>query len=117
MADVAYLKYLRPSVAVSEEGWPAVVWHTGGVTGTYYTYAISGTDTTVDWVAEKTLLFAGEAGAPVVEFGDLITGTIPLLHVAYMDATGSSWEVYYDSNEADVLDIPTVYLPLVMRGY
>jgi hypothetical protein len=115
--DVAYLKYLRPSVAVNEDGWPAVVWHTGDVTGTYYTYAISGTDTSVDWVTTKMLLFAGEAGAPVVGFGDFITGTIPLLHVAYMDATGSSWEVYYDSNEADVIDIPTVYLPLVMRGY
>lgn len=115
--DVAYLKYLRPSVAVNEDGWPAVAWHTGDVRGTYYTYAISGTDTSVDWVAEKTQLFAGEAGAPVVELGGWVTGTIPLLHVAYMDATGSSWEVYYDSNEADVIDIPTVYLPLVMRGY
>jgi hypothetical protein len=117
-SDVAYLKYLQPFVALNQDGWPAVVWHVGDdERGVYYTYAISGTDSSVDWVMTKTQLFAGEAGAPVVEFGDLITGTIPLLHVAYMDATGSSWEIYYDSNEADVLDIPTVYLPLVMRGY
>jgi hypothetical protein len=113
--DVAYLKYLRPSVALNQDGWPAVVWHTGDVMGTHYTYAISGTSTSVDWVT-PTLLVAGEAGAPVVGFGDLITGTIPLLHVAYMGAAGNSWNVYYDSNEADVLDLPTVYLPLVMRG-
>jgi hypothetical protein len=114
--DVAYLKHLQPSVALNQDGWPAVVWHTGGVTGTHYTYAISGTDTSVDWVT-PTLLFAGEAGAPVVGFGDLLTGTIPLLHVAYMGATGDSWEVFYDSNEADVMDLPVIYLPLVMRGY
>jgi hypothetical protein len=113
----AYLKYLQPTVALNQDGWPAVAWHVGGdERGVYYTYAISGTDTTVDWVMTKTLLFAGEAGAPVVGFGDFITGTTPLLHVAYMDATGATWEVYYDSNEADVLDIPTVYLPLVMKG-
>jgi hypothetical protein len=114
--DVAYLKNLRPSVALNQDGWPAVAWHTGGVTGTYYTYAISGTDTSVDWVT-PTLLFAGEAGAPVIGFGDWLTGTIPLLHVAYMNATGKSWDVYYDSNEADVMDIPTAHLPLVMRGH
>jgi hypothetical protein len=114
--DVAYLKYLQPSVALNADGWPAVAWHSGDETGVYYTYAISGTDTSVDWMP-PTLLFAGQAGAPAVGFGDLITGTIPLLHMAYMDATGGSWDVYYDSNEADVLDFPTVYLPLVSKGY
>ncbi len=115
--ETAYLKNLRPSIALNQDGWPAVAWHTGGATGgVHYTYAISGTDTNVDWVT-PTLLFAGEAGAPVIGFGDWLTGTIPLLHVAYMDATGRSWDVYYDSNEADVMDIPTVYLPLVMRGH
>ncbi len=115
--DVAYLKYLRPSVAVNEDGWPAVVWHTGGVTGTYYTYAVTGTGTSVGWVVTQTLLFAGQAGAPVVEFGGWITNTIPLLHIAYMDTTGGTWDVYYDSNEAAVLEPPKVYLPLVLRGY
>jgi hypothetical protein len=111
-----YLRYLQPSVALNEDGWPAVVWHTGGVTGTYYTYATSGTDTSVDWMT-PTLLFGGQAGTPVVGLGGWVTSTVPLLHVAYMYAPGDSWNVYYDSNEADVIDIPTVYLPLVTKGY
>jgi len=111
-----YLRYLQPSVALNEDGWPAVVWHTGGVTGTYYTYATSGNDTSVDWVT-PTLLFKGQAGAPAVAFGGWITDTIPLLHFAYMCTTGESWNVYYDSNEAAIIDPPKIYLPLVTRGY
>jgi hypothetical protein len=110
-----YLRYLQPSVALNEDGWPAVVWHTGGVTGTYYTYAISGTDSSVKWVPGPLTLVEGQAGAAAVGFGEPISETMPLLHFVYMNAGGTFWDVYYDSNEEHT-DIPTVYLPLVMKS-
>jgi hypothetical protein len=113
-AEATYLEHLQPSIDLNDDGWPAVVWHTGGVTGTYYSYAITGTTNSVDWIT-TTLLMEGSSGAASVGFGEPISETVPLLHFTYMEMTDSAWDVYYDSSqEYDYLG--RIYLPLVLKN-
>jgi hypothetical protein len=113
-AEATYLEHLQPSIDLNDDGWPAVVWHTGGVTGTYYSYAISVTTNTVGWNG-ATLLMESSSGAASVGFGEPISETVPLLHFAYMEMTDSAWDVYYDSSQ--VYDyLGHIYLPLVLKN-
>lgn len=105
---------LWPSGALGSGGEQAVVWHTstdGDPHAIYYSYVLSGTE----WFT-PTVLRQGQVGSPAVGMGGWITESIPLLHVAYMEE-GSSWDVYYDSNQEYTFDAPDVYVPLVLRAF
>jgi len=98
-----YLVGLRPSVALSGDGWPYVVWHadrsSGGDGTDYavcYTYAISGTDSTVSWITTTVLNEDQPSmlGSAVVGVGE---GSERHLHAAYMRKPGEdAWDVYYE---------------------
>jgi len=106
--DRDYLEYLQPSIVLNGDGWPAVVWHAdrSGGAGTdytiYYSYATSGSSTSVDWVTPRALSW-GQAtllGSPVIGVREPEPGGEQYLHFAYMQQVSTSaWEVYYDSNE------------------
>ena len=120
-----YLVSLQPSVALNDDGWPAVVWHVDSSGGSgneytiYYTYAISGTSSAVDWVFTSTVLneyhpsWMGSAAVGVAGSGEE-----QHLHVAYMrkpsKASTDAWDVWYDSNERD--HYKYIYLPLIFRN-
>jgi hypothetical protein len=117
---VGTLPDLQPSIALNRDGWPIVVWHAGVGEDTYavyYSYALSGTmgyKPEVNWAITPTVLVEGPLGAATVGVGEPEPGGEQHLHVAYMRSNGSTWDVYYDSNEADRYE--RVYLPLIMRG-
>jgi len=123
--NAEYLLDLRPSIALNDAGWPAVVWHANRSSGdvgidyaVYYSYALTGTEAKVYWIT-PTVLSQGQAtvlGAAVVGVGEPEPGGEQHLHVAYMQKLGeNAWDVYYNSNEEDRYE--KGYLPLVMRTY
>jgi hypothetical protein len=108
-----YLLRLRPAISLNEDGWPAVVWHAkrnggggeegGGGGESYaicYSYAISGTDSTVDWITTTVLneeqpnWLASAAVAVGARDGE------QRLHAAYMRKPSKdspdAWDVYYE---------------------
>jgi hypothetical protein len=113
---------LRPSIALNQQGWPAVAWHADrssedDVTdyAVYYSYAITGSDSGVDldWVAPTDLDQGRPSmlGSAAVGVGKS-SGERQLLHFAYMQQVSpDAWDVYYDSNE----ELEYVYLPLMAR--
>jgi hypothetical protein len=122
-----YLQYLRPSIALNDDGGPAVVWHAdrsgggdGGDYAIYYTYAITGGGSGVNWeIAPAVLNWVQPSmlGSAVIGVGES-DSEHQVLHSAYMQkvpGTGA-WDVYYDSNE-DKDRYETVYLPLIMNAY
>jgi hypothetical protein len=120
-----YLQYLRPSIVLNEHGWPAVVWHADSSEGDgtdyaiYYSYATTGGDGNVNWVAPDVLNWDQPSllSSAAVGVGES-DGERQLLHIAYMrklDATGA-WDVYYDSNE-DRDRYEYAYLPLITNAH
>jgi hypothetical protein len=108
-----YVRRLRPAIALNKDGWPAVVWHAkrnggggeegGGSGESYaicYSYAISGTDSTVDWITTTVLneeqpnWLASAAVAVGARDGE------QRLHAAYMRKPSKdspdAWDVYYE---------------------
>jgi len=129
-----YLLYLQPAITLNGDGWPAVVWHVehseggggegeGGVKdyAIYYTYALAGSSSSVDWeISPPTVLNEYRGGtwaSPVIGVGEPEPGGEQHLHVAYMQRPVDTyaWDVYYDSDEADRYKY--IYLPLTMRAY
>jgi len=111
---------LQPSIALNDEGWPAVVWHADQGNQeyvVYYSYALTGTQDGVSWITPTILSAGGTPGwaAATVGVGKSDLGGEQALHVAYMGQSGGEWEVYYNSDEA--ADYPHAYLPLVFRSY
>jgi hypothetical protein len=110
-----YLPYLQPAITLDISGWPTVVWHTAhpeGAYAVYYSYAVTGSDTNVSWIA-PAVLRQGEAGAAAVGVGE--PPGERHLHVAYMEAlSATAWDVFYDSNEGDCYRY--IYLPLVLKN-
>ena len=120
-----YLISLQPAIALNDDGWPVVVWHVDSSGGNgneytiYYTYAISGTGSAVDWAFTSTVLneyhpsWLGSAAVGVAGSGE-----DQHLHVAYMQkpskVSEDAWDVCYDSNERDRYKF--AYLPLVFKG-
>jgi hypothetical protein len=116
-----YVWALRPSIALNEDGGPAVVWHAnrGGAAtdyAVYYTYAVTSTG----WISPSMVLNRDQPsmlGSPVIGVGQGDTGDgEQLLHAVYMRPVKMTpdetiWDVYYDSNE-DAERYHYVYLPL-----
>ncbi|RLC63290.1 MAG: hypothetical protein DRI01_05485, partial [Chloroflexi bacterium] len=107
-----YLLDLQPAVTLSRHGWPAVAWHANrSHQGTlskdyavYYTYAITGTETSVDWIT-PTIVSGDQLakqGSATIGVGEPMTDSQILdhrLHVAYMrQQSAGGWDVY-DSSE------------------
>jgi hypothetical protein len=123
--EAEYLLYLQPSIALNQDGWPSVVWHAdrsgGGATGydyaIYYSYAVTGTDTTVEWEWPAILTDhqTDSLGAPAVGIGEPGGGGEQHLHVAYMQAPElRACDVFYNSNEGSQYEY--IYLPITMRS-
>jgi len=118
-----FLLYLRPSIALNEDGWPVVVWHAKSPDGTqgteyviYYSYASSGASAdSLEWeVNPPSTLFTGTLGSAVVGVGQ--GDSSPVLHVAFMrQVSANAWDVFYGSNEED--RYPHVYLPFVAKAH
>ena len=118
-----FLLYLRPSIALNEDGWPVVVWHAESADDTqgteyviYYSYASSGDpEDGLEWeVNPPSTLFTGMVGSAAVGVGQ--GDSSPVLHVAFMQqVNANAWDVFYGSNEED--RYPHVYLPLVAKDY
>jgi len=108
-----YVRRLRPAIALNEDGWPAVVWHAkrnggGGEEGggggesyvIYYSYAISGTDSAVDWITTTVLNEEQPSwlGSAAVSVG--VRDGEQRLHAAYMRKpskdSADAWDVYYE---------------------
>jgi hypothetical protein len=119
-----YLQYLRPSIALNDDGGPAVVWHAdrsaegdGEDYAIYYTYAITGGDSGVNWIP-PAVLSRGQPtvlGSAVIGVGEPEPGGERYLHLAYMrrQSTGI-WDAYYDSDEWEFYE--QTYLPLVLKS-
>jgi hypothetical protein len=121
-----YLLYLRPSIALNESGWPAVVWHADRSSGDdeedyaiHYTYAPTGDDSSVSWIDSIGIIadWHGPLGSPVVGVGQSDSEG-QLLHLAYMrrQAGTDGWDVYYDSSE-DKDRYRYIKMPLILRSY
>ena len=118
-----FLKYLKPSIALNGDGWPAVVWHAespNDPSGTeyviYHSYASSGDpEDGLKWkVNTPSTLFTGTLGSAVIGVGR--GDSSPVLHVAFMQQmSAEGWDIFYGSNEED--RYLHVYLPLVAKGY
>jgi hypothetical protein len=100
--DALYTADLGPSIALNNDDWPAVAWHTdtAGDYAIYYSYATTGTSgNRVYWNA-PTLLNAGPESASVaMDVAGVVPGGEPYLHIAYMGKAGALWwDVYYARN-------------------
>lgn len=114
------LWYLQPSIALNDDGWPAVVWHaeesaagSGADYAIYYNYADTGTADSVSWkMNPPERLTQGKVGAAAVAVGQ--AGGSQPIHIVYMEGwdTGA-WDVLYGSNEEHLYKY--VYLPVTMR--
>jgi hypothetical protein len=109
-----YLLYLRPSVGLNHDGWPAVVWHAsrsegGGEEGEggsesyviYYSYAVSGTiDAKPDWITTTVLNEDQPSWLGSAAVGVGVGEGEQRLHVAYMGKPSKDsedeWDVYYE---------------------
>jgi len=109
------LSDLQPSLALNEDGWPAVAWHADSSGGSgmgyavYYNYALSGSVDAVNWLTRTVLskMQPGMRGSAEVGVGKS-SSEVQYLHTTYMqEQSGASWDIYYDSNaeEAGVLFI------------
>ena len=113
---------LQPSIALNQDGWPAVVWHADRDEGedtdytVFVTYATTGTQDAVSWITPTVVGLGGtNQSAATVGVGEPAVDGEQHLHVAYMKKPATSaWEVYYDSNEYDEYD--HIFLPVVVRG-
>jgi len=123
---------LQPSIALNDEGWPAVAWHAQrvGSPGEYdihYSYATAGTITQVHWITPTTLGFGQGAllGSPAVGIGrspaktNASAETLALddeqhQHIVYMrNLSASAWDVYYDGDEWE--EYPHAFLPMITK--
>jgi hypothetical protein len=130
--EYKYLWDLQPSIALNDEGWPAVAWHaqridSPGEYDIYYSYAVAGTITQVNWIT-PTVLSWGQGdllGSPAIgvgrssggafaSVGELTSDDEQHQHIVYMrNLSASAWDVYYDGDEWE--DYPHAFMPVIMR--
>ncbi len=106
VGDDKYVSDLRPSVALNDGGWPAVVWHAdrsegdGDEYAIHYSCAVEGDNDNVDWVTPTSLHQSqppapggGSAMAALSQNGDAW-----YLHATYMrrQSAESDWDTYYE---------------------
>ena len=123
-----FLWCAQPSIALNEQGGPAIVWHAdrsgahdGSDYAIYYSYAYTGGTASplgINWLVTHTVLNRHQPsmlGSATV--GAVVSGTDTLMHLAYMgETTSDAWDVYYDSNiDPDIYNF--IYLPLILRNY
>jgi hypothetical protein len=107
---------LKPSVAVSSGGWPAVAWHADRSEGDgtdyviYYSYATSGTISSVDWITRTLLSGDREAVRVGSSIGVGREEGVECRDVGYM-LEQTDWEVMYDSD----IEYLEMYIPLVLK--
>jgi len=108
--------HLQPAVALSQEGWPTVVWHasSGGDYEIHYSYRLSGGEHNVEWSDQNATLNSDqEVASAAVEAGGQTSDGEPCLRVAHMGkADDVYWDVYYTHN---CEPWTSTYLPLVIR--
>jgi hypothetical protein len=109
---------LQPSIALTDEGWPAVAWHgdAGSEHGLYVCYSDSGGDLNVTWSALPMLLNAGrEAASAVVEAIGQTSDGEPGLHITYMGKSDPVWWDVYHAYNAEPPTLTLTYLPSVVK--
>jgi hypothetical protein len=120
-----YLQYLRPSIALNDDGWPAVVWHAdrsgegdGEDYAIYYTYAFTGAGSEVNWAIAPAVLNRIQPsmlGSAAIGVGEPEPGDEQYLHVAYMQRQSTGfWDVYYDTDAWELYEL--VYLPVALTS-
>lgn len=131
--EYKYLWDLQPSIALNDDGWPAVAWHAQKISSPeeyeiHYSYAFTGTDTTVGWITPTVLSFGqGDLlGSPAIgvgrssggastSVGELASDDEQHQHIVYMrNLSASAWDVYYDGDEWE--EYPHVFMPVLTRN-
>lgn len=131
--EYKYTWDLQPSIALNDDGWPAVAWHaqrrdSPGEYEIHYSYAVAGTITQVNWITPTVLSFGqGDLlGSPAIGVGRSSGGAFTSVeelasddeqhqHIVYMrNLSASAWDVYYDGDEWE--EYPHVFMPVITRN-